>query len=125
MHLIEPGARRDIHLTAENGPDPFPARRLIKIHHAVHDAVIGDGDRLLPKLTGTANQPLDTAGAVEQAVFTVHMQMDKGHGKSSLCGFSPQGQYRYTQHQQAGAVQYRKGRYMGKQAVPKAVRIPA
>ena len=41
--------------------------------------MIGDGDRRLPELTGARDQPLDPAGAVEQAVFTVYMQVDERH----------------------------------------------
>ena len=79
VNLVEAGAGRHIGFTAENRLDPGLFRLFIKFHQAVHDAVIGHGDRLLPQRGGPLNQSRKAAGAVEQTVFAVDMQMYEGH----------------------------------------------
>ena len=73
---------RDVGLHAEDGLDPLPLAGLVKIDHAVHHAVVGDGQRILAERLGARDQLVDARRAVEQAVLRMHMQMDKrGHGQ--------------------------------------------
>ena len=76
--LVKPGAGGDINLAAQNGFDPLLDRFLIKGNDAVQDAVIGHRHRILPLLLDRSKQRPDAAGAVEQAVFAMQMQMHKG-----------------------------------------------
>ena len=46
-HLVEPGPGGHIDLAADNGLYPLFFAGLIKIHHAVHAAVVGNGAGLL------------------------------------------------------------------------------
>ena len=79
VDLVKPGAPGHIHLAAQNGLDAPLFCRLIKFDHAVHTAVVGDGHRRLAHFLGGVQKPLHAAGAVEQAVFRVYMQVGKGH----------------------------------------------
>ena len=71
--LAVAAARRDIDLTADDGPDARGLAGLIEGDRAVHDAVVGDGQRLLPELGSAFGHAVDPARAVEQGVFTVDM----------------------------------------------------
>ena len=64
VDLVEAGAAGHVDLAAQNGLDAPLFGRLIKIDHAVHTAVVGDGHRLLAQCLGGIQQPLDAAGAV-------------------------------------------------------------
>ena len=83
VDLIEAGAGGHIDLAADDGADALLFALLVEIDDAVHHAVVGDGDGRLSQLPGALHQSLDAAGAVQQAVFAVDVQMDKiGHGGS-------------------------------------------
>ena len=69
--------RRQIHLAADDRMDPLRLAGAVKVDHAVHDAMVGQRARGLPQLCHTVHQLFDTAGAVQQAVFAVDMQMCK------------------------------------------------
>ena len=69
--------RRQIHLAADDRMDPLGLAGAVKVDHAVHDAMVGQRARGLPQLCHTVHQLFDTAGAVQQAVFAVDMQMCK------------------------------------------------
>ena len=84
VDLVKPGAPGHIHLAAQNGLDAPLFCRLIKFDHAVHTAVVGDGHRRLAHFLGGVQKPLHAAGAVEQAVFRVYMQVAKAIGPSFL-----------------------------------------
>ena len=77
-------ARGDIDLAADHGVQPGGLAGAVEIDHAVHHAVIGDGDGRLPERLGALDELPDAAGAVEQAVFGVDVQMGKGHACSLL-----------------------------------------
>ena len=49
--------------------------RLVKLHHAVHLPVIGDGDGVHAELLHFVYQFAHTARAVQQAVLRMHMQV--------------------------------------------------
>ena len=81
VDLIEAGAGGHIDLAADDGADALLFALLVEIDDTVHDTVIGDGDGGLAQGLGALDQPLDAAGAIEEAVFAVDVQMDKiGHG---------------------------------------------
>ena len=64
--LLQPAARRDINLAADDGFDALFARRLVKINDAVHRTVVGDGERGEFQLMRLVHQPVQPAGAIEQ-----------------------------------------------------------
>ena len=81
VDLIEAGAGGHIDLAADDGADALLFALLVEIDDTVHDTMIGDGDGGLAQGLGALDQPLDAAGAIEEAVFAVDVQMDKiGHG---------------------------------------------
>lgn len=85
--LIEAGTRRDVDLAADNRLDSLRLAGAVEIHHAVHDAVVGNCDGILSKLACAFGNLRDAAGAVKQAVFAVQMKMNKRHDYVSPFGF--------------------------------------
>ena len=69
--------RREVDLAADDRMDALRLAGAVKVDHAVHDAMVGQRARGLPQLCHTVHQLFDTAGAVQQAVFAVDMQMCK------------------------------------------------
>ena len=64
---------------------PASLALLIELQRPVQIAVIGERQRVHAQLFGPLDQLLDRAGAIEQAVMAVAMQMNKrrrGHGDS-------------------------------------------
>ena len=60
---------------------PFVLRRVEKVHRAVDISVVRHGDRLLPQRRHAIDELVHVAGAVEQGVFGVQMQVGEfGHG---------------------------------------------
>ena len=49
MYLVEPGAGRHVDLAADDRLDPVFFAGPVKVHRAVHHAMVGDGHRLLPQ----------------------------------------------------------------------------
>ena len=72
-------ARCQIDLTADDRVNPLRLCLLIESDSTIHDTVIGDGNRIHPKFLCASDQLLDTACAIKQTVFRMHMQMGKGH----------------------------------------------
>jgi len=54
----------------------------VKIHYAVHHAMIRDGAMLDVHFLKPFHQVLDTARAVQKAVFRMQVQVGKRHGGS-------------------------------------------
>ena len=77
--LIQPGAPGHIHLTADDRMDALGFAGSIEVDGAVHNAVVRDGHRRLAQLLHQLRQVPDAAGAVQQAVLRVDVQMGKGH----------------------------------------------
>ena len=73
--LIQPGAPGHIYLAADDRMDALGLAGPVKVDGAVHNAVVRDGHRRLAQL----RQVPDAAGAVQQAVLRVDVQMGKGH----------------------------------------------
>ena len=80
MDLLKAGAagRRHIHLTADDGLDPLRLAGPVEVNGAVHTAVVRDGHSGLAQLLDTLGQALDAAGAVQQAVLCMDMEVYKG-----------------------------------------------
>ena len=73
VHLLEPGPAPGghIHLTADDGLDPLRLAGLVEVDHPVHDAVVGDGHRLLAQLLHPLDQLVDPAGAVQKGKLSM------------------------------------------------------
>ena len=72
-------AGRDIDLAAGYGLDAGLAAGAVEVDRAVHDAVVGDGQRVEAQSLGALGEGVYPALAVEQAVFRMHMQVNKAH----------------------------------------------
>ena len=78
--LGAPIARRDVDLAAEDRVDPALARLVVEDDRREHVAVLGDRHRRHLQLDRLVEQFFDPAGAVEQRVLGVQMQVDEvGH----------------------------------------------
>ena len=73
--LVKTAPWRDISLHAEDGLDSGLHARFVKIDHAVHDAVVRDGQRGLPERFGTLNEFVDPGSTVQEAVLRMYVQM--------------------------------------------------
>ena len=76
--VLHPAAGH-IHLAADDRLDPGGLSGLVEINTAVHNAVVGDGHRRLAQLLHPLHQTVNPAGAVQEAVFRMHVQMYKAH----------------------------------------------
>ena len=77
--FVQPGAPGHIHLAADDRVDALGLAGPVKVDGAVHNAVVRDGHRRLAQLLHQLRQVPDAAGAVQQAVLRVDVQMGKGH----------------------------------------------
>ncbi len=75
----------EIYLAADDRLDAVLGTRLVELHRAVHHAVIGETECRLLELSGALGERVDLAGAVEQGVLGVHVQMGAG-GVGHRCG---------------------------------------
>ena len=80
VHLIVSRACRHVRLTSQNGLDAFFLGGFIKFDQTVHHPVIGHRHGGLSQFLDTTKQSVQTAGAVQQTVLTMHVQMNEGHG---------------------------------------------
>ena len=69
--------RADVHLAADDGMDAGILAGAVKVHHAVHHAVVGNGAGVHAQLPEAGDEGLDGAGAVQEAVFRVQVQVCK------------------------------------------------
>ena len=75
----------DVKLAAEDGLDSLLFRRVEEVHRAIDVAVIGHGDGGLAQRVDVLHQLVDIAGAVQQGVIGVQVQVGKlGSHASSL-----------------------------------------
>ena len=68
----------EIYLATDDRLDAMLGTGLVELHRAVHHAVIGETEGWLLELSGTCGERIDLAGAVEQGVLGVHVQMGAG-----------------------------------------------
>ena len=79
VNFIEPAALCNVDLAADDRLDAALFRCFIKVDHAVHHAVIRNGNAFLTHFLRLIEQLFNAASAVQKAVFGVHMQMCKRH----------------------------------------------
>ena len=95
IDFIKAGAGGNIDLTADDGLDARFLGRLVKLYAPVHHAVVGAGNGGLTALLHPVHQLVDAAGAVQQAILRMDVEVDKvspllvvfagfGHAVSSL-----------------------------------------
>ena len=75
--LLQPAARCDIDFATDDGLDALLPRRLVEINRAIEHAVVGERKRGELQFVRAVDQLVEPAGAVEQAVFGVKVEMDK------------------------------------------------
>src|SRR5580704_15542562 len=75
--LVVAAARGDIDFAADDGFDALVAGGLVKINGAIEDAVVGDGKSGELEFVGTLHEPVEPAGAIEQGILGVQVEMDK------------------------------------------------
>ena len=76
-------AAGNIHFTANNGLNAGSLGSLIKIDTAIHNAMVGNCNGRLPQFLNTVHHRTDSAGAIQQTIFCMDMQMYKTHTNSS------------------------------------------
>src|SRR5687767_9375419 len=80
-------ARRDIDLAPEDRIEPALARLIVEHNRREHVAMLGDRRRRHPELHHPIEQLVDAAGAVEQRVLAMKMEMNEvGHSHSIVDG---------------------------------------
>ena len=79
---VKPRSRRDIYLASDNGIDAFFFCRLIKIDHAVHDAVIGNSRSRHAELFDPAYVLGDLIGTVQKRILCMDVKMCERHSIS-------------------------------------------
>jgi hypothetical protein len=84
MDAVKARALCHIDFAADNRLNAAGFCSLVKINRAVHYAVVGNGNSGHISLRSSIYQLFNAAGAVKQAVFTVHMEMDKHNGAHTL-----------------------------------------
>lgn len=72
---VKSAALCNVYFTAYDGSDIGAFAKLIEFHGTVKNAVIGYGEGSLSQLLCTLNEPAQSARAVKQAVFGMHMKM--------------------------------------------------
>ena len=77
VDLIETGAGGNVDFAPDDGLDARLFGCLIKLHAAVHHAVVGAGNGGLAALLHPIHQLIDAACAVQQAVFRMDMEVNK------------------------------------------------
>ena len=88
VQLMDPvGAASGGHidLTAKNGLDALCFAGFVKVHHTIHNPVVGDGNRWLAQLLDPLDQQGNAAGPIQQRKLGMDVQVDKGHRETSFC----------------------------------------
>ena len=74
-----------VDLAANDRLDSGSLARLIEINDSVHYSVVCDGHCILSQFFDPLDQLTDTAGAIQQGVFRMHVKVCKGHLLSPFC----------------------------------------
>ncbi len=75
--LIQVAARREIDFTADDRLETLGQHRIVKVDHAVEDAMIGDGTGLHAQRGKAVGQVAQADRPVEQGVFGMQVQVGK------------------------------------------------
>jgi hypothetical protein len=73
-----------IGLEPDDRLDPGGDAGLVVLDRAIHHAVVGEAERRHVQFRGAGGQMVDLAGAVEQRVLTVDVQMDRAGAHPSI-----------------------------------------
>ena len=73
--------RRHIHLAADDGLDARGGALGVEVYGPVQVAVVGDGQSGHAQLFGSANELMDAAQAIEEAVLSVYVQVREHMGR--------------------------------------------
>jgi hypothetical protein len=76
--LLEAAARGDVGLVADDRVDARGLGGLVELERPVEVAVVGDRQGVHAQFHRPRHQPVDRAGAVEQAVVAVAVEVDEG-----------------------------------------------
>ncbi len=74
---VEPPARRDVGLAADDRHERVLAGGVVELHGAEHDAVVGQGDAGGAVLRGALAERVDATSSVQQRILAVNVQMDE------------------------------------------------
>ena len=74
---VEPSARCDVRLAADDGRQPDILGRIVELDRSEHDAVVRERDSRRALRLRLATEAVDAASAVEQRVLAVDVQMDE------------------------------------------------
>jgi len=75
--LLEPASRRHINLAANDGFEAVLPGLLIEVYGAIQHAMVGDRQRRKLQVARLLHQPIQPAGAIEQGILGVQVQVDK------------------------------------------------
>ena len=89
--LLVQGAGCHIDFAADNRLDTGRFTGFVESHRAVHDTVVRHREGRHAQLLCAQSDPVDTAGAVEQGVFGMNMEMDETHDAPQGSGYRGQG----------------------------------
>ena len=77
--FVEARAVRDVHLAADDRLHALLLHGVVELDRAEHVAVVGDGAGRHAQLGDALGQLLGPAGAVEEGVFGVEVEVNEGH----------------------------------------------
>ena len=80
---VEAGPRGHIDFTAQHRTDPGFLRGFVEVDDAVHGAVVRDGEGVHSQFLRPGHDLLDLAGAVQQGILCMNVQMCKSQSFSS------------------------------------------
>ena len=94
-HLLldRPAVLDEIGLEADDRFDPVLLAGLVEVDGPVHHAVVGEPEGGLTELRGPGGHRVDLAGAVEQRVLAVGVEMDGGRGAQGSSDHAKRGRW--------------------------------
>src|ERR1044071_1464061 len=75
--FLEPASRRNINLATDYGLNAVFAGGAVKINCAIKHAVISNGQGRESQLMGSLDEPIQTAGSIQQRILRVQMEVNK------------------------------------------------
>ena len=79
MHPVGHFPPGNIHLAPDDGLDARRLCCLVEINAAIHHAVVGDGNAVLPQFLHPLHHAVNAARTVQETILRVDVQMDKAH----------------------------------------------
>lgn len=75
--FIKPGSGGHINLASNDGLDAGGFCCIKKCNTTIHDTMVRDSNRRLPHTFDMLEEAVDAAGAIQQAIFSMYMQMSE------------------------------------------------